>query len=494
MNEQLPRIVRTEGKAHFLVDEQPFLILGLQWDCDSCFSVEEMNPLFSHAMRMGANTAALPVYWREVEPEPGRYAFDMVDERIRQARASRLRLVLLWFATWKNACAFYAPDYIHADPLRFRPAVDRAGRALVSLCPLAEQTWQRDRDALCAFMAYLHEHDEEHTVIMVQVENEPGILRSNRCYCPDCNTRFEAGQWETSWGKHAAEAFSAASIADYIDRLAAEAKAIYPLPLYMNVAIPAPVGAIPGQYFSGGAVPEMLAIVRKHLHSIDLVAPDIYMSGYRDFHRLCQSYSADGNPFYIAEHSSSPQDRAERNVFYAIGQYAALGFDPWAIDASYPDRYAPPLVDPVDGIWATHAYWLRDSYVAIARAIAPIVAAQGSERIYTCVQEASERSAGWAAQGCDLLVSYHQQEGAGRGLLIQQNASEFLLIGVGFSVRFRRPRPDGTPIPIVSAEWGRYEGEHWISSHPIRREIPEPEGAPIQLLEPGVVRVILASL
>ncbi|MBO0795271.1 MAG: DUF5597 domain-containing protein, partial [Ktedonobacteraceae bacterium] len=439
MHEHLPQIVRKNGKSHLVVDGQPFVILGLQWDCDSCCSLEEMNPLFPHAARMGANTAALPLYWREVEPEPGRYDFNLVDERIRQAQAHSLRLVLLWFATWKNACTFYAPDYIRTDPLRFPPAIDRAGKPTASLCPSSQTTWQHDCNALRALMEHLRDVDRTHRVIMVQIENEPGILRSARCHCEVCNQRFTTDQWEARMGVHAEEAFSAVSIAEYIDRLAAEAKAIYPLPLYVNVALPPAVGGIPERYFSGGAVPEMFDLVRKHLHHIDLVAPDIYSSGYRDFHRLCRTYSTENNPLYVAEHSSSPEGRAERNVFYAIGEYGAIGFDPWAIDESYPDLYAPPLVHPTSGVWAAHAYQLHDSYTALARAITPIVAAQGTERIFTCVQEPAEKRTGWAAQGCDVLVSYHQQEGAGRGLLIQQGPDEFLLIGVGFSVQFQRP-------------------------------------------------------
>ena len=106
--QDLPKIIEVNGQPRLMVDGRPFLILDLQWDCDSCFSPEEMNPLFPHAARMGANTAALPTYWREIEPAPGVFDFRMIDERIRMANAHNLRLVLLWFATWKNACAFYA--------------------------------------------------------------------------------------------------------------------------------------------------------------------------------------------------------------------------------------------------------------------------------------------------------------------------------------------------------------------------------------------------
>lgn len=494
MSEQqhMPQIVRVNGQPRLLVDGQPFLMLGLQWDCESCFSRELMNPLFAPAAAMGANTVALPVYWREIEPTPDQFDFSMVDERLYQARANQLRVILLWFATWKNACTFYAPAYINEDSATYPKALDRVGQQTVSLCPSSEATWQRDRHALVALMEHLREVDDAHTVILFQVENEPGIVGSDRCYCSVCNERFAAEKWESTWGVHAAEAFSAASIASYIDRLAEAAKKVYALPLYVNVALPAAVGGIPGQYFSGGAVPEMLSLFRQHAPHLDLIGPDPYRTSYRDFHRFCQIYSADDNPLYIAEHSSSPEGRAERNVFYAIGQYGALGFDVWAIDASFPDRFAPPLVDPIGGEWAKHAYWLRDSYTAIGRAIHPIVEAQGTERIFTCIQEPAESSTGWAAQGCDVMVAYHDPEQAARGLLIQEQPDVFLLIGVGFTVQFRRPRPDGRPVPVVSAEWGRYEGNRWVMIRPVRRESIETKGNPLFMLEPGVMRVTLA--
>ncbi|HEX6478290.1 MAG TPA: DUF5597 domain-containing protein [Ktedonobacteraceae bacterium] len=379
MTEAIPQIVRVDGKERLLVDDSPFLILGLQWGCDSCLSKEEMNPLFPHAAAMGANTAVLPLYWQEVEPLPDQYDFRMIDERIRQAQANHLRIILLWFATWKNACAFYAPDYIRNDPDTYPMALDRHGQRTVSPCPSGETTWQRDRNALVAVMQHLREVDKTHTVIMVQVENEPGILHSDRCYCPRCNERFKREKWESRSGAHAAEAFSAVTIAEYIDRLAVEAKAIYPL----------------------------------------------------------------------------------------------------------------PLVDPIGGEWSSAAYWLRDSYIAIGRAVTPIIEAQGTERIFTCVQEPAERETGWAARGCDIMVTYHHKEGNGRGLIIQQGPLDFLLIGVGLSVQFRQPRPVGTPRSIASIEWGRYEGDQWVVLHPMRMERPT---VTIFMVEPGVVRVILKPL
>lgn len=490
----LPTLTYDHGRARLIVDDQPFLILGLQWDCDSCFTSQAMTPLFSHAERMGANTAALPVYWREVEPAPGAFDFTMVDERIHQAQAHNLRIVLLWFATWKNACAFYAPAYIREQPETFPPARDREGRPLVSLCPLATTTWERDRDALRALLIHLRDTDAGHTVIMVQIENEPGLLGSDRCYCETCTARYTAEDWEQRYGARAAEAFSAATIADYIDGLAAEAKSIHPLPLYVNAWLSPEVGGRPGlDYPSGGAVPEMIDVFRSQLQHLDFVAPDIYRPGYRDFDHLCTAYGPPNPALYVAEHSSDPAGRAERNVFYALGRHGAIGFDPWAIDSPYPDRVAPPLVDTIGGEWGPQAFWLRDSYVAIGRAIIPIARAQGTSRLFTFVQEAAETGTAWAAEGCDVVVTYADRENAARGMVIQQDHREFLVIGTGFGVQFRRPRPDGRPLPIAEAEFGEFHGDCWQMHHPMRRERPESAGAPLSLLEPGVVRLRLTT-
>lgn len=442
----LPQIVRVDGRPRLLVDGQPFLILGIQWACESCFSLEVMIAPFHHAARMATNTAVIPVYWREVEPEPGRFDFTLLDERIQQCRAHGLRLIPLWFATWKNAHAFYAPDYIQGNPRDYPPAVDREGKALVSLCPSGEATWARDCRALRALVEHLRAIDDQHTVIMLQLENEPGMMGSDRCYCLTCSAKFQAEDWEARYGADAAEAFSVVSIASYIDRLAAAAKEVYPLPMYMNVWL-ASLTSMPGRnYPSGGAVPFMLELACRHTPHLDLIGPDIYSHNLRDFTALCETYRSFGNPLFIAEHSSSPTGRAERNVFYAIGDHGAIGFDPWAIDTPHLERDVLPFVDS-SGHWASHAYWLRDSYHAIGSAMIPIVEAQGTHRIFTFAQEPAESGTRWQADGCIVQVIYRDPQGAGRGIIIQLGRDEFLAIGVGYEVNFLRPRPDGSRIP-----------------------------------------------
>lgn len=486
MANPMPLLSKQHANPRLLVDGNPFLILGLQWACESCFDVAQMNPLFAQAARLGANTAVTPLYWREIEPEPDRYNFTMLDERLARCREHGLRLVLLWFATWKNAHHFYAPDYIQQDPARYPLALGPDGRppGRGSLCYSAQSTWERDRQALLAVMAHLRDVDPQRTVILLQVENEPGLMGTDRCYCPTCEERFRAGGWQQEWGPQAAEAFSVASVSDYIDRLAAAAKEVYPLPMYQNVWLAAP-GHLPGRdYPAGGAVAHLLPLALEHSPHLDLIGPDIYRHSLREFHAICESYRQGANPLYVAEHASSPTGRAERNVFYAIGELGAIGFDPWAIDSPFPERNVPPLVDPIGGEWGPQAPALRDSYVAIGRAMQPIVEAQGTERLFTFVQEPGETGCCWHAQGVDVLISYITHEGAGRGMAIQIAEDDFLLLGVGYQAAFQRPYPDGAPVRPRSVVKGEFVGSEWRPHFPV-------EGHRAHLLEPGVARVVL---
>ena len=127
MDSQMPCLKELNGRRALYVDGKPFIILGLQWDCDWCYSPEDMDPFFADAEKMQLNTASLLLYWREVEPEPGKYDFAMLDHRIEMARRHNLKIVLVWFASFKNACLTYAPDYIRKDH-RHLPQGAQGGR------------------------------------------------------------------------------------------------------------------------------------------------------------------------------------------------------------------------------------------------------------------------------------------------------------------------------------------------------------------------------
>src|SRR4051812_37204383 len=98
---EMPRLVKKDGRYALMVDGQPFLILGAQINNSSAWPavLPEVWPAIE---AIHANTVESPVYWEQLEPQPGRFDFSVMDELVKQARAHRVYLVLLWFGTWKN--------------------------------------------------------------------------------------------------------------------------------------------------------------------------------------------------------------------------------------------------------------------------------------------------------------------------------------------------------------------------------------------------------
>src|SRR5699024_371879 len=130
----LPRLERHGSASQLLVDGRPFLVRGGEIGNSS----GEPEYLAQHwdtfeALRM--NTVVAPVYWDQVEPVEGSFTFSTVDGLIGAARGRGMRLVLLWFGSWKNSMSCYAPAWVKTDPERFPRSRDSRGRALEILTP-----------------------------------------------------------------------------------------------------------------------------------------------------------------------------------------------------------------------------------------------------------------------------------------------------------------------------------------------------------------------
>lgn len=466
----MPRLQPSNGRQALFVDGRLFLILGLQWDCDTPFAAELMDPLFPQAARMGCNTAVLPLYWREIEPAEGRYDFSMLDHRIELARRNALRLALVWFGAYKNGSLNYAPEFVRSDPRRFRRARRPDGTLLYNFsCPTSAEMFAVERRALTSVFGHLRAVDgSRHTAILFQMENEAGLLETDRCYCPTCTQNFEQGGWSGREGPRAAEAFTAHSLVQYMDGLTAAVKAIYTLPVYVNAWLGSRDGVAGRDYPSGGPVERVLDIYARAIKHIDFIAPDIYRHQPEPFQAVCRGYSGRGWPLYVAEHSSGKNGRAERNVFYALAQHAAIGFSPWAIDRAFPDIYGAPYVSQLDGRWSEEAYDLRDSYVPIRDAMNPVAMAQNTARLRFLVQEGEDKEARLGFEGVVVHAIYHHRKAMARGMVVRLSDTEFVVLGTGFEARFLNP--DGAGIPLAQVERGRFEGETWRPLLPIRRE------------------------
>src|SRR6185369_16262472 len=147
--------------------------------------------LWSAINTMHANTLEVPLYWEQIEPQRGKFDFSLIDTLLTQARQHHVRLVLLWFATWKNGSNHYVPEWMKNEASKYPNIIGKNGKPVDSPSPHIKEMMEADSKAFAAVMRYLKTADTRHTVIMVQVENEPGSWGSVRDYSPAAQKLFD---------------------------------------------------------------------------------------------------------------------------------------------------------------------------------------------------------------------------------------------------------------------------------------------------------------
>ncbi len=98
---EAPRIVQKDGRYALLVEGRPYLILGGQIHNSSAWP-SELPQVWGSMAALHANTMEAPVYWEQMEPQPGKFDFTNLDAIVTGARAHGLHVIFLWFGTWKN--------------------------------------------------------------------------------------------------------------------------------------------------------------------------------------------------------------------------------------------------------------------------------------------------------------------------------------------------------------------------------------------------------
>src|SRR6185436_9958330 len=252
-----PRLVHRDGRHALIVDGAPFLILGAQCGNSSAWP-ETLPKVWPAVEYLHANTLEAPIYWEQFEPERGRFDTSIVDLLLDQARAHDVRLVLLWFATWKNGSPHYMPLWMKREPEKYPRMLKKDGTRVDSPSPHAPATLEADKRAFSALMRHLKEVDPAHTVLMVQVQNEPGTWGGVRDFSPAAEALFQAPvpnelldalgkrehagkNWTSVFAGDADEFFHAWSVGRFIGEVAAAGRAENPLPLYVNAALRDPI-------------------------------------------------------------------------------------------------------------------------------------------------------------------------------------------------------------------------------------------------------------
>src|ERR1035441_7256090 len=165
----IPRIVKKDGRFALLVDDAPYFMLAAQVNNSSGWPA--MLPQVWSAMEfLHANTVEIPVYWEQFEPRQGQFDYSVVDTLLTEARAHHMRLVLLWFGTWKNGNPHYVPEWMKLDPERYPYVVDKSGHPADSPSPFAAASLEADTRAFAALMRHLRTADPQRTVLMWRIK------------------------------------------------------------------------------------------------------------------------------------------------------------------------------------------------------------------------------------------------------------------------------------------------------------------------------------
>lgn len=483
----IPRLSKEQGQVELLVDGKPLLMMAGELGNSSASSAAYMQPIWPRLEVMHLNTVLTPVYWELLEPVEGKFDFTLVDDLIGNARKHHLKLVLLWFGTWKNSMSCYVPAWVKTDQDRFPRSTGSSGRPEEIVTPFSENILAADKKAFTALLRHIREMDgQQHTVVMIQVENEIGMLPDARDHSALADRAFHepvppelmsyltrhrdrltpeverlwgengfktAGGWEEVFGQGPAtdELFMAWYFGAFVNKIALAGKAVYPLPMYVNAALNAP-GKKPGQYPSAGPLPHLMDIWKAAAPAIDFLSPDFYNPNFSHWSDL---YTRPDNPLFIPEHRF--EAGADAKAFYAIGHYHALGFSPFSIEST-----EKPAEEPIGKCYAILNELAADISLAKRRgSLEGVLLSKAADTVrldmgdYT-LTIAHDLALGWSAKAKE------NDWPLTGGVIIGLAKDVFEVAGTGLVITFR-PKDGALRAGILWAEEGRFVDGGWVA-------------------------------
>ncbi len=482
----IPHLEKRGKTIQLIVDGKPYLIVGGELHNSSSSSLEYMKQTWSRLAQAHLNTVLAAVSWELIEPQEGKFDFHLVDGMIQQARKNNLHLVFLWFGSWKNSTSTYAPGWVKGNEQRFPLVQNEYGKSLDILTPLSQETMKADANAFAHLMRHIKQIDgNRHTVIMMQVENEVGVLGDSRDRSGLANEAFAqpvpdqlirylqshkgslrphiynlwenngfktSGNWTDVFGSGTAtdELFMAWQYAHFINQVAKAGKAEYPLPMYVNAWIVQPQDRNPGDYPSGGPQTHVHDIWKAAAPEIDMLVPDIYLP---HFVSISQDYREPDKGFFIPESRAGAKGAA--NAFYAIGACNAIGYSPFG----------------VDGIKDLQANQITKAYGVLSQLAPLILKAQEKGNITSVVLDKNHRKQDFHLG--DYILHVRRLRGwdttqvadKGYALIITTAPDEYIVAGNDFQIHFSPASGTGTA-GFDYVEEGTFRQGQW---HPGRR-------------------------
>ena len=498
-SKKIPYLEKQGTATRLVVHGEPFLLISGELHNSTCGEFEYMRPVWKKLAQKNLNSVIATVSWELIEPEEGKFDFALVDSIIAGAREADLKLMLIWFASWKNAGSVYIPSWMKKDYEKYPRARDEHGKPLEILSTFGSASCAADARAFAALMHHIKKVDaREQTVVMIQVENEMGVLdnqgetpgNARRDFCDQANAAFNGpvpqklmnylvehkdslfpelhkvweangfrtnGTWEEVFGKsefrpdkkdwqfysyYTEELFSAWNYAGYTEIIAAAGKKEYALPMYVNAWLKQPFSYWPGRYPSGGPLPQVLDIWRAAAPSIDFLAPDIYMD---EFTWACHEYTRSGNPLFIPETRGGEIGAAK--AFYAFGEHNAGCFAPFGIDNV---RYAEH--DPLD-----------ESYAVLRNMAAVILENQGKGSMRGILVDTASpvRQFDLGNYTVEARLAGGERTTVAGGLVINIGPDEFIVAGKALDVFFI-PADDSLRVGVNAVDEGIFKEGIWV--------------------------------
>jgi hypothetical protein len=508
----IPHIQKNGTASQIIAGGKPFLMLGGELHNSTAAGFEYMRPVWKRMADANLNTVIGTASWELVEPEEGKFNFELVDSMILGARKQKLKLVIVWFGSWKNGESTYVPAWVKLDQKRFPLAKNESGSSLNVLTTLSEESCNADAKAFAELMKHIKSIDsKDQTVLTMQVENEIGTLRTKRDYSPVAETAFNgpvpdelisyldknkatihpgvlaawekqgfktSGTWEEVFGKGelvhdwkgmsylTEELFMAWNYAKYVGKIASAGKAEYNIPMYVNAWLkqPGQSGHAPGNYPSGGPTPQVIDVWRAAAPSIDFIAPDIYVVD--QFRYVCDQYTLSGNPLFIPETTGDASSAAR--AFFAFGHYNTICYAPFGIEGG--GELGADVKSNTD---------MQDAYATLQQLAPYILKNQGTENIGGLLVDDNNRMdsviLGGYKIGAMPAIRYNfgagnaastsqpEKRPAGGALIICTAPGEYIIAGRNMYINFSDPDPaSNMKVSFLSLEEGRFIEDNWI--------------------------------
>lgn len=466
------------GCAKLFIEGKPFIVRGGELLNSSGSTAEDMAKHIEASKALNLNTVLLAVAWEQIEKNEGDFNFDELEKIISLAEANDLKLVLLWFGSWKNGFSGYVPHWVMRDTKRFPRVQNAKGENRPCLSPFSEEVLRADKRAFVELMQFIKRVDPQGKVVaMVQVENEIGLLDDSRDRSKIAENAFaqnvpqelieslskkgddllpeireawkangmkKSGNWTEIFGQKnmlADEMFMAWHYGKFVDALAKEGKAVHNLPMFVNAWVISPDSPIAGKYPSGGPNYRMLDVWQVAAKNIDFFAPDNYLE---DYCAKIADFARSGNPIFVPEACAlwlGDKNSAQAKALYTIGEYGAIGFSPFGIDHAV---YSP-----------SHA--LGRAYEVIENLSAEITKAEAGKNMRGFMQQKNKSDTlDFGDIKVDISYSFPYK---GYGLIIRLSKEDFLIAASGADLYFKSKSGKGIAYGLVRE--GSYKNGEW---------------------------------